>query len=696
MDEHEPGESMFVITLLITALFCFLRVFPWILASLFWGHLFYRAVRDSQEARMRLLIVPALIFALLCLLFGLPGHPENGLLLSTLWLPYQQVILFLQAKYNVILMRPFTFQGVTPRDASQFVYWPLLGGLPVVGVLVLRKAESNLGLVLYWLFQSVVLEATRPVDWIMAWTWVLGRRSQRWVSILCFCSACVLGGWILLARTHMPARYADLYGVVGLLAVAYRRSFIPKPEVQDDKVWIGRDESKQPFALTLSQLNHHVHVLGESGFGKTVFLSHIIRHHIDHGLGFILIDLKADKENLSRVLSDVNKAGRMADLQYFSCANPQWSAPYNLCLYGNATEIKDKVIGGFTWSEPYYKKISEEAVLTICSGLVTLRDQRATPFTLGDVHACLVSPERITQVALALPARETALKSLLTALAAKLRSSKDSHDLAGLRSDLALLIQSDFGHLLTSPKAGIDLFKAIKERKMVYLSLEALKYGESALRLGKMILQDLKSVSAKVMAEIPAESRQHFTVVIDEFAELASPQFAGFIRMARGSKIGIIMAHQELADLEAISPELRDQVVGNAATTVSFLQKNPRSAQMMADIAGTRTTVKRTKQLQNGFLFESYSGAESEREVEEYLVHPNQIKTLRVGECFVISKHPVSRQAWIKVSQLEKPTSNVNLAALLGHHGDEKEETVEHEAARVSVLESDLVDEGFY
>jgi type IV secretory pathway TraG/TraD family ATPase VirD4 len=182
--------------------------------------------------------------------------------------------------------------------------------------------------------------------------------------------------------------------------------------------------------------------------------------------------------------------------------------------------------------------------------------------------------------------------------------------------------------------------------------------------------------------------------VIDEFAELASPQFAGFIRMARGSKIGIIMAHQELADLEAISPELRDQVVGNAATTVSFLQKNPRSAQMMADIAGTRTTVKRTKQLQKGFLFESYSGAESEREVEEYLVHPNQIKTLRVGECFVISKHPISRQARIKVSPLERPASNVDLEALLGHRGDEMEEPVERDAIPAPGLKSDLPDKG--
>ena len=77
----------------------------------------------------------------------------------------------------------------------------------------------------------------------------------------------------------------------------------------------------------------------------------------------------------------------------------------------------------------------------------------------------------------------------------------------------------------------------------------------------------------------------------------------GFLNRSRGSKLGIVVAHQEMSDLEAFSPAMRDQVMGNTATTVSFLQKLPESAERLAAIAGTKTTVKSTKQLtEEGFL----------------------------------------------------------------------------------------------
>lgn len=46
--------------------------------------------------------------------------------------------------------------------------------------------------------------------------------------------------------------------------------------------------------LTEGQLNHHVHIAGESGFGETVLISHIIRQRIEQGRGAIFIDLKSD------------------------------------------------------------------------------------------------------------------------------------------------------------------------------------------------------------------------------------------------------------------------------------------------------------------------------------------------------------------------------------------------------------------
>jgi hypothetical protein len=53
---------------------------------------------------------------------------------------------------------------------------------------------------------------------------------------------------------------------------------------------------------------------------------------------------------------------------------------------------------------------------------------------------------------------------------------------------------------------------------------------------------------------------------------------------------------------------------------------------------------------------------ESEREVEEFIIHPNTFKTLKVGECVIIGKYP---QAWSKKVRIPKPEEiEVNHAAV--------------------------------
>ncbi len=40
--------------------------------------------------------------------------------------------------------------------------------------------------------------------------------------------------------------------------------------------------------------------------------------------------------------------------------------------------------------------------------------------------------------------------------------------------------------------------------------------------------------------------------IIDEFADLADEEFVGFLDRARSSKMGVVVAHQEISDLNRI------------------------------------------------------------------------------------------------------------------------------------------------
>jgi hypothetical protein len=52
-------------------------------------------------------------------------------------------------------------------------------------------------------------------------------------------------------------------------------------------------------------------------------------------------------------------------------------------------------------------------------------------------------------------------------------------------------------------------------------------------------------------------------------------------------------------------------------------------------------------------FFDFQSGKGSRREVEEFVIHPNKIKSLRVGECVVIKKYPRARAYLVNVARSE-------------------------------------------
>ena len=91
--------------------------------------------------------------------------------------------------------------------------------------------------------------------------------------------------------------------------------------------------------------------------------------------------------------------------------------------------------------------------------------------------------------------------------------------------------------------------------------------------------------------------------------------------------------------------------MGNTSTLYAFLQKRPESAEIISGIAGTRTVWKTTRQTERMWLFNVDTGKGSQREAEEFVIHPNLVKTLRVGKCVCVKKYPESRAYLVDVNE---------------------------------------------
>jgi type IV secretory pathway TraG/TraD family ATPase VirD4 len=211
-------------------------------------------------------------------------------------------------------------------------------------------------------------------------------------------------------------------------------------------------------------------------------------------------------------------------------------------------------------------------------------------------------------------------------------------------------VLADFGEAISTNEPGINLFDIVTQGKIVFLFLDSRRYGEAAKSVGRFILQDLKAVSARIDSEVPKHQRTPFTVIIDEFADFAQEDFISFQDRARSANMGILVAHQEICDLKRISPEFAGRLMGNTSTLYAFLQKQPESAEIISGIAGTKRVMKETQQMDKLLWFDVPTGKKSVREVEEFNIHPNLVKTLQVGKCVCIKKYPYSRSYLVKVN----------------------------------------------
>ncbi len=111
-----------------------------------------------------------------------------------------------------------------------------------------------------------------------------------------------------------------------------------------------------------------------------------------------------------------------------------------------------------------------------------------------------------------------------------LKDKDSSKTLQGLRIQLESIVFSDFGDEVEEKENGLSLFNTVRNGKIAFIFLDTRRFGTTATAVRRFIIQDLKSVSARIDSEIVAGDRKPFTVIIDEFADLAQEDFIGFFR----------------------------------------------------------------------------------------------------------------------------------------------------------------------
>ncbi|MBV9802671.1 MAG: DUF853 family protein [Solirubrobacterales bacterium] len=394
---------------------------------------------------------------------------------------------------------------------------------------------------------------------------------------------------------------------------------------------LGTDPRGRTVGLTERELSAHGLILGASGAGKSTTLLRILTEQIARGQPVVAIDMKGSPA-FARVLGEAARAAGRP----FSVWSIDGPAHWNPLQHGNATELKDKLMATERFTEPHYQRAAERYVQTVLQVLSAAHPGRAP--VLSEVVQ-LMDPGRLPSV---LRELDRDLRDRVRDYLAGLTPDQLSA-VRGLQTRLAVLTESHTApYLAPGPRladATIDLREALHGPQVVLFSLNSARYGRLAAQLGTLVVQDLVSASGERLSDAASSGRRGVaTIAIDEFSALGADHVIALLSRGRESGLSVLVATQELADLDRAAPGLRDQVVGVTALKIIHRQEVPNSARTIALMVGTERIWEQTRQTAAGLLGGYDTGRGTRREVERFIVHPNEIQSLATGEAIVISK----------------------------------------------------------
>jgi DNA helicase HerA-like ATPase len=398
----------------------------------------------------------------------------------------------------------------------------------------------------------------------------------------------------------------------------------------NEGVYLGQDHlTGESIVLGSQELNQHIFLCGATGSGKTTTILCFVDYALSSGLPLVVVDGKGDPELAQTILAMADRRGR--ELQMFSISDPEHSWNYNPLSCGGPTELKDRLMELSEWREPYYQYMAERYLQMA----FTLFEKAYGTFDLSSfIHS--LAPENLEALACRLKAPVSALNYL---------HSIDKRGISSLIDRLALIIESQIGHLFSvEPGKTISLLSSVAEKKAVLFSLDSLSYPITATLLGRMVINDLKAVASRRTKDDPL-----VLTVYDEFNVFARRNVVDLINKTRSKGFAALIAAQSLADLDVCDTVLKKQILQNCNTLIIQRQNAPDDAEALAKIIGTAETWMVTHQVDSA----GDTGRASLRMTKEFLIHPDKIKRLQVGQAVIARKIPRFRTHETTIRQIQ-------------------------------------------
>ena len=522
------------------------------------------------------------------------------------------------------------------------------------------------------------------------------------VALLLGCAVLAFGWYVAVSRLHLSngqclELFMDIAVVFfgGGLVLAHfigrrekREEHWPHPAVfipskkdagivraahRDGATLLGYTVHREPWLWPDAVRMKHGVIVGGTGAGKSTFLRNIISQDLNRRFGsrrmpMIIFDGKGEREELDRLLPQIEAAGRLQDLRVLDPTHPTESVRYNpfYALDDAYQEHVNFIFRSFGLREDFFKG-HQEAYL---SDLVRILQYTGKLFNVYDVLVMALDENVLQEQIKAAKARletmpgismqrrlnfEMSVRMLQRSFADRERVEK----IQGLLNELLGFLEDELSVVTGSYQDLLTLDDVFEKDLILFVSLNTNRNQRAVEALGKILLQNIQLMVGKRYARSAVEKQADepmLSVILDEFASYASPGFTQVLQTARGAKVSFLFSFQSLPQLQKVSQAFADEVSSAPGTKMIMNVSEENTAQWFLKASAKVATKRRSLAVRRTGIFSSkYTeiGTGSESDIKETRSREEHIKNLPVGqmEILMVDSREGTRHSHLHVRQ---------------------------------------------
>lgn len=475
-------------------------------------------------------------------------------------------------------------------------------------------------------------------------------------SLYLFCLFAVL--WLVLRHFWTyQAKLEKAWPRVPAYIAPHKDSTYVQKAFQQNAIVLGY-EHKKPCLWPDEVRRMQGILLGAPGSGKTTVLRNIIVQDIQRVLAneqrvpMVIFDGKGDSEFLNSLLFEIAAAGRLQHLRLLDPSRADISMRYNPLYLRNGDSYQERAnltFESFDLANDFFKFHQANYF----SDLVRVLTNTGKQMNIYDLLIMALDEqvlrEQITEAAYRmehLSGISTQVK-LNFSMSAKnlLQSLQDRERVAkiqGLINELMVFTEDQLSAITCSYDNLLTLDDVINRELILFVSLNTNRNPRAVTALGRMLLQDLQLMVGKRYSSgrnLAKDGSPMVSVVLDEFAPFAYPNFAQILQMARGSNIGFLFSLQSVAQLESVGRGFRHNVTSAPNTIMLMKTWDKPTTEYFLEAASQVPGERLTERVHRRSLFsDKYdrAGVGNSTPIKEPRVPDEHIKNLPTGQIHVL------------------------------------------------------------